>query len=83
MTREIHTQTLLGILIFLTGMSGIGAELWEHRTLHPFNGSVGVGLLVLGSLLINPQAVGSALKQVLDAVKQLLPWKGGNNVGGG
>ena len=67
--------SLVGLLIMMTGCAGLGAELYEHRTLHAFNGSVGVGLVVFGALLIAPAEGGTALKAVMGAVKDLLPWR--------
>jgi hypothetical protein len=68
---------ILGAVFMLAGLVTLGLELWTHKSLHPFNGSVGVGLLVLGALLTDPASVGGALTATLGALKTLLPWKGG------
>ena len=74
---RVHKATLIGLLFFLTGGVGLLAELAEHRTIHVFNGSVCVSLMVLGALLMAPKEVAAALKEVLGGLKELLPWKGG------
>jgi len=72
-----RTRSALGVLFLLVGVAVLAVELWAHKTLSHFTGGAGLASTMFGALLVDPDAVVPALKALLGALKDLLPWKAG------
>lgn len=76
-------KTLIGLVFLAAGLTIVARDLYVNHVLHPLEAVAGIGLAILGALLIVPDAVVPALKQLGATARDFLPWKNGAPPPGG